>query len=63
MPIKPNAPVGVCLECGGALKRRDKRWVCVECGETYDPDEVGFTDDMPPNIYRGERVMKNGRGR
>ncbi len=54
MPIKPNAPVACCLYCGEAVKRKGRFYVCVECGERFEPDEVGFPEDMPLNPYRDD---------
>lgn len=53
--VRPNTPVGCCLYCGGELERRGFLWVCKECGEAFEPDEVGFPDGMPDNPYRKRR--------
>jgi len=64
-----KAYVGICLLCGGVLKHdlETDEWICLECGEVFDPDEVGFMDEMPPNIYRGEQLMnddpRNSKGK
>ena len=58
MPIEPNAPVHVCLLCGGSLKRKSPFYICTECGEKFDPDEVGFSLDTPPNPCRGDQERK-----
>jgi len=59
-----KAYVGICILCGGELKhkREDDTWICRECGESFDPDEVGFMDDMPPSIYRKEDKDKKRKG-
>jgi len=64
--MKPNTPWGVCLYCGAELKRYKLKWRCTVCGEVFDPDEVGFPEDTPPNIYRGEALVsdeKAGKGK
>lgn len=58
--VKPNLMVNTCLLCGGELKRETPFYRCKECGEKYDPDEVGFTLDMPANPYRGDKPQKKG---
>lgn len=41
MSATEEAPINVCLVCGGELERARKRkgWICKECG-FYWPDEM-----------------------
>jgi len=52
---KPTWPANTCLLCGGELIRKTPFYICKECGEKFEPDEVGFTLDMPANPYRKDK--------
>jgi len=60
--MKATWPANVCVYCGGDLKRKGPYYICIECGEKWLPEEAGFTNDMPPNPYRGDKP-KASKGR
>jgi hypothetical protein len=53
--------VNTCLHCGGDLKRKTPFYFCKVCGEKFEPEEVGFTMDIPANPYRGDKQQQKKR--
>ena len=57
-------PILVCLSCGGSLKRtKDKRYICIDCGEEFDTDVCGMEDVGIPTLETTlkDRPRKNWR--
>ena len=65
-----EAPVNICLLCGGNLKRRKmldvETYVCIDCGEVFDIDDMGLipsdSNNQDSTVLQMEwLIQKNSR--